>query len=204
MRLDTTYLLTLVGLFVILSPGLLLTLPPLSQKATNAKGVSYEGEGVTVCPANNDVEFKAQAHCTKATDIFVSGYTDIPAVFVHAVVFAALLYYLPKQMGLKALSTQALVALVALFVLLSPGLLLTLPALTKTECGENNKNVSDNDDGTQRYCDAITLPFTSAAYPKCHKCTSFWISGFTSVPAVLVHGVVFGALTYVAATQNLI
>lgn len=188
--MDTTYLATLIGLFVILSPGLLLTLPALGQTEITDKGISWQNTStVDACLAANSSE----PECKKPTDVLVSGYTTTAAVLVHALVFAAAVYLVPSFVGLRQLNQNAVLVLTALFVALSPGLLLTLPPLSKTSCGAGHKNVADGD--PLEFCNDIAT-ITEAATPKCHKCTSIWMSGFTDVSAVLVHAVVFGVVVY--------
>ena len=190
--MDTTYLATLIGLFVILSPGLLLTIPVLSQTDITDKGIAYDASGtVTFCTGSTTTE----AECKKPTDVLGSGYTSPAAVLVHALVFAAAVYLVPSYVGLRQLNQNAVLILAALFVALSPGLLLTLPALSKTNCGTGQKNVADDMGANNEFCNTITT-ITESTAPKCNKCTSIWMSGFTDVLPVVVHAVVFGVVVY--------
>lgn len=192
MKLNANYLALIAGLFVILSPGLLLTLPALSKENVDTLGVSHGTGSATPCGTG---DYSAYPQCSDATRFFTSGYTSVLAVVIHTIVFAILVNYLPEMVGLKNFSFNAVAVLSVLFLLLSPGLILTLPALSKIECGFNHKNVADGAD----FCEAIPT-ITAAANPNCHKCTSIWNSGFTSLPAVLVHAIVFGGVSWFALT----
>jgi len=199
MILDTTYLATLVGLFVILSPGLLLTIPPLSLDEITKKGVSYEdGSGGAAEACTSVTGTGVEAECKKAHDLFASGYTSQVAVLLHALVFAAALYFLPQNIGLRTFDNTSILVMAGLFAVLSPGLLLTLPSLSKTDCGVGKKNIADDGE----FCDAIDT-ITEAAAPNCKKCTSVFASGHTGVVPVIVHGLVFGTVAYYVARNYL-
>lgn len=193
MILDSTYIATLIGLFIILSPGLLLTLPTLSLDDLTKKGISYLDSG----DATQCVAFDDGASCQKAHDFWASGYTTTAAVIVHALVFGVVLYMVPQYVGLRSFDTTTIAAFSVLFAVLSPGLILTLPGLSKIDCGEGHKNVAD---GTS-FCDAIANITT--AEPKCHTCTSWFASGHTNVVPVVVHSLVFGALAFFIAKNYL-
>ena len=186
-----------VGLFVVLSPGLLHTIPTWSLAdvggtQTTGLGVSYGGNYYCSTTHTGDV-------CVKATSLFTSGFTSPTAVLVHAVVFAAVLYVLPTYVNMGSLSTSSILTLTALFAALSPGLLLTLPAVSVADCA--TKGVHDGSDGnTLTGCTGTPVKATA---PHCYACHEMWMSGFTSTPAVLVHGVVFGAVVYFLATRYL-
>ena len=189
MKLNANYLALIAGLFVILSPGLLLTLPALTKENVNTIGVSYGAAGAaTACPSSGDYTEAGKEHCADAVKVFVSGYTSVLAIVIHTLVFAVLINYLPQIVGLKGFSFNAVAVLSILFLLLSPGLLLTLPALGKVECGENHRNIADGVD----YCNVDDTG------DNCKKCASVWNSGFTSLPAVLVHAIVFGGVSWFA------
>jgi hypothetical protein len=96
MTLDPTALATLVGLFIILSPGLIVTIPALTVTDLTNLGVGYDEDSPYTTPlactsAKLDVE-----GCKKATSWWLSGYTTALAVFVHAVIFALILSVLPR------------------------------------------------------------------------------------------------------------
>lgn len=74
-------------LFIVLSPGVILTLPAIS--ATNG------------CAAEGDPAFK-----TGARDWFFSGQTNIVAVIVHALVFAGVLWLAARSGKLSALGSK--------------------------------------------------------------------------------------------------
>jgi len=199
MKLDTADIVLLLGLFIILSPGLILTIPGLSQSNIDNKGVSYlNGATVTPCSASTTTE----SECKKPTNILASGYTSGLAVFIHTLVFAALLWILPPFIGLAPFNAMTVVAFAILFALLSPGLILTLPPNSPSTCGEGNNNIADDiGGGTYKYCAGTNgLPsntvFTSAQYPHCYKCQSWWVSGSTNIVPILVHAVVFGILVW--------
>jgi len=186
----------LVGLFIVLSPGLLLTIPSMSLTDAGTKGVSSGAAGAADACADGD---EAVENCKKATSLWMSGMTTTVSVIVHTLVFAVLLYFLPNFISSAgAYSQQAVVVLALLFAVLSPGVLLTLPSLSKADCGSGGKNVADG----VNYCETISdADLTEALNPKCYKCTRLFNSGFTSLPAALVHGVVFGVVVYYVASN---
>jgi hypothetical protein len=96
--------------------------------------------------------------------------------------------------GLPSPDATAVFVYTALFALLSPGLLLTLPALSPTDCGADGKHIFDEFEGDDTFCDAIGT--INDDTPKCKKCTSWNTSGFTGVVPVLVHSLVFGSAAY--------
>tara|TARA_R110002073_G_scaffold145068_3_gene297217 strand:+ start:54 stop:449 length:396 start_codon:yes stop_codon:yes gene_type:complete len=89
---------TPVMLFALLSPGMILQLPPseLPKSLANVKKALFTGE------------------------------TGPKSVIFHALVFLVLYRIIAKQMGLVLTQTDLAVT-TALFVALSPGMLLTLP-----------------------------------------------------------------------------
>jgi len=200
--ITTSFLLTVVGLFVVLSPGLLLTLPPLSETDVQKKGISFGGTkdtAGTVCTPGS-----SNPICLNAKSVWASMQTGIFPVLVHAVVFYLTLYMVQKQFPQNGyLSMKSLVILSVLFAVLSPGLLITLPALSKSDCGFNNQNVTATDGATTRfYCNATAFD-TGALGAECKKCTSTFASGFSSPLAIIVHSVVFGVLVYFLGSQYL-
>lgn len=208
MKLDTTTLAILIGLFVILSPGLLLTLPTLSQTTITDLGVSYtSGPNVETC----DGTVVGEANCDKPKKILASGYTWPLAVLVHTLVFAAVLFFLVPALGIPSFTTQAVVVFSVLFGVLTPGLLLTLPPLSAVDCGETGKFISDvdpQDAPNQLFCAGVNgfpsgTAFDSTDYPNCHKCTSFWMSSQTNLLPVVVHAAVFGIVSYYIAKAYL-
>jgi len=189
--LDMNFIFTIVGLFIVLSPGLLLTLPALTKTQGAEKGYSYGGTATDpagLCSASTN--WVTQDDCKRHLGVWTSNETTGTAVAVHTVVFALVLIMLQKQFDLGSyLSTSAVFVLSGLFALLSPGLIVTLPSLSKNECGFTGRKVADDDE----YCNNITT-ITEAAAPNCDKCTSLWGSGFTSPVAIIVHGILFGLL----------
>jgi hypothetical protein len=84
-------------LFVVLSPGLVLNLP-LNTTASCATKIPYpKGDSIVdgtngcddAAPSSKIADIcEARAKCHK---LFVSTYTSVPSIFLHAVVFAVLL-----------------------------------------------------------------------------------------------------------------
>ena len=72
-----------------------------------------------------------------------------------------------------------------LFLVLSPGFILTLPQNNANYCG-NELGIGD--------CN-ISNP--NASGPDCKKCMRYWASSFTSSTAVWIHGLVFFSLLFV-------
>lgn len=194
------YLVTLIGLFIVLSPGLLLSIPALSDTEVASRGIASgtTNTGGTLCAANS-----TNAACTKATSIWNSMQTSVPAAAVHAIVFAAVVWVFQSQMPqYGSLSVQNILLVAIVFGVLSPGVLLTLPSLSQKECGLGNRNVSETGAaGSREFCDAITDPLTKADHPNCYKCTKFWNSEFSSPLAIIVHSIVFGVVIYWLSTN---
>ena len=77
----------------------------------------------------------------------------------------------------------------ALFVLLSPGLIVNIPLNTKGRCA---KLVPFPDQVITNNCESGT-PDTEIV-PICkarQNCNSFWVSGYTSIGPIIVHAFVF-------------
>lgn len=198
MKLTTDVLVLIIGLFVILSPGLILTIPGLSQTDITNKGVATDftsGASGDYCDSANATDDA----CKRPTKVLTSGFTSVVAVLVHTVVFAAALYFLPAAVGIGALKPQAILALAALFAVLSPGLLLTLPHLSKDDCGA--LSIGQGTDGSVTQCSAVSG--APDAGGNCEKCQAYWMSGFTSVPAVFVHAIVYGVVAYFVASLKI-
>jgi len=206
MLLDTADYVFLIALFVILSPGLILTIPGLSQSNIENKGVAYldGSNNVVFCDSTST----AESECKKPTNVIASTYTSGLAIFIHALVFAALVYLLPQFLGLRPYNAITVIGLALLFALLSPGLILTLPPLSPDGCGEGNYNIADEDPdnpGNNLYCAGTngfnpnSTVYTSALYPNCFKCQSWWVSGSTGFVPIIVHAVVFAVLTWLLA-----
>jgi hypothetical protein len=227
-EIDISSLFIVVGLFVILSPGFLLTLPALSPSEGLAKGISYTPDtyadaslntAPTACSSGTAwvtadlnagvVDTTHHGECRKAKSFFVSGYMSTVSALVHAVVFAAVLYFLPTYFGQRNPAAKTVVMLSALFLLLTPGLLLTLPALSRADCGLGGKSVASS----AKFCGVNQNKYTgggagtaiwsvSDAFGSgdaCDKCTSIWMSGHTGILPVFIHAVVFGSAAYIAA-----
>jgi len=203
--LDTNLLIFLLGLFIILSPGLILTLPGLGASEIYHMGIAYDGD-----EDGNADEYCAQspsgpvetgpsgAQCVIAQRIVTSKYTSMVAILVHAVVFGLLVMLLPQTVGLGKLSNKQIFSYALAFVLLSPGFLLTLPALTADECGMGSdghgRHIADASGAVLEYCDAPD----HVAGPLCKKCESVWNSNQTSAVAVVVHSILFAVICYAA------
>lgn len=184
MAIKMEYLILCVGLFILLSPGLFLTLPPLSARDAISLGVSYGPSGsANLCP--NDSNFGDEAQCTHATTIWRSGFTSFVSVFIHAVVYAVLLHVATRYLGLPKIRSDETVYLAALFIILSPGLLLTLPRLSPATCGFDSLNISDDGE----FC---SDEFKDGA--NCKMCTSWILSRSTQPLSVLVHAVLLGVI----------
>jgi len=193
--LDMTFIFTIVGLFVILSPGLLLTLPALSQTAAIDKGYAYGGT-LDTDPATGfcaAATFSTNEVCKKHVGFWTSNETSPVAVVVHSVVFAIALIMIQKQFFLGSfLTTNAIIVLSVLFGVLSPGLVVTLPNLSKAECGKTGRGVADTVSSVVTYCNNIAT--ITSANENCHKCISVGGSGFTSPVAIIVHAILFGVI----------
>lgn len=200
----------LLGLFIILSPGLILTVPGRSQTDATAIGVGYlNGSAATFCSTSPNTF--TEPECAKATSAWTSGYTWLGAVLVHAVIFMAVLQWLPvlaKVFGLDMpmVPFLYLVFLGLLFVALSPGVLLTLPPLSAGQCGEGTLNIMDNpptSPANPKFCAGATdgfAPGTSFTtdYPNCRRCTSVALSQSTTWVAIVVHSIVFVLIAWLA------
>jgi hypothetical protein len=227
--IDMSSVFIVVGLFVILSPGFLLTLPALSPSEGLAKGISYTRDiytdaamdaAPTACSSGTAwvtadlnagaIDTTHHGECRKAKSFFVSGYMSTVSALVHAVVFAAVLYFVPTYFGQPNPAPKTVVMLSALFLLLTPGLLLTLPALSRADCGAGGKNIASS----AKFCGVNPNKYTgtpqtgsaiwsaSDAFGSgdaCDKCTSIWMSGHTGILPVFIHAAVFGSAAYIAA-----
>lgn len=208
-RFTPQNLVYLATLFVLLSPGLLLTLPSLTPSEVAAKGIAKPGglDAAVFCAsaAGGDYASTTANNCKKAAALLMSGQTSPLAAVVHAAVFGAAVVLLPTVVsGVKPFTSQQIIAFAALFFVLSPGILVTLPALTKQQCGVD-KNVADNTAGslgpdggfttTPKFCNSVTT--LAAGNVNCTKCTSIFSSRFTNPLPIGVHAVVFTALLYV-------
>lgn len=186
------YLSALVlGLFVLLSPGVFLTLPALGLTDLTNRNISYRndnthvpGSSATVCTS---VSSTAPTQCKKAAGVWRSGQTTVTAAVVHTVVFATALFFLASLLAIS-MSYGTLAVSAVLFLVLSPGILLNLPKLTMSQCA--SRDVADS----AKFCD-------TNAVGKCAKCSSYWRSGFTEEWDVLVHGVLLAGIVYVVSNK---
>ena len=198
----------ILGLFIILSPGLILTLPGRSQSEAVNIGVGYlDGSAATFCSTSPDTF--TEPECAKATSAWTSGYTWVGSVVVHALIFMAILQWIPIianwfGIEMKMVPFFYLVFLGLLFVALSPGVLLTLPPLTAGQCGEGTLNIMDNpptSPANPKFCAGATdgfAPGTSftSDYPNCRRCTSVWLSQSTTWISIVVHSIVYVLLAW--------
>lgn len=210
--LDLPTIALLIGLFIILSPGILLTLPPLDQTTIIELGVGYMN-GSPGTAAYCSALTTAEPECDKPTETWVSGYTSNGAAIIHAVVFVLLLLFVPALLSflgveMRTLPFTFIIVLGLLFFILSPGVLLTIPALSAADCGQDGKNIIDDGDSSPanpKFCagsydswPAGTV-FTAVDWPHCNKCTSWFNSGQTNFLPVVVHSAVFAGLAWFSA-----
>lgn len=184
---------------MLLSPGLVLTLPPLGAADGIRQGVSYRAATSTAVSHCTTADFASTGPeiCAKTVSIVNSVNTTIGASVVHSLVFAVLLYYVAPLVGLMRLNQNDLVKMAVLFFVLTPGVLVTLPALGADECGK--LGIADTAGGALRTCETLMddlVTFSAANTPKCHKCMSAWNSGFTGYLPISVHAALFFAILY--------
>ena len=167
---DLTSLVILTSLFLLLSPGIVLTLPPVSKtQCTNF--------GVADCSTPGGGAYSVD--CNKCTSAWASGYTWRWAMLLHTIVFGFVGYLLllaadPVLLTTRTQTFGILVYATLLFFLLSPGNIFSFWPNSKNYC-KNVLAISDCDvDG-----------------PYCNKCTSFMVSQFTSVSSMFFNALVF-------------
>ena len=195
------HILLLISLFIVLSPGFLLNIPHISASDALDQGISYENSGPHLCSSATAWLDLTKPECKKAEGVFTSGYTSHTDVLLHSVLFSIVLAFLPEMLKMRKLSMKWNICFTVLFLLLSPGFLLTLPALNITDCGAGHKNIAApdaNNSSTLTFCDAMTGAFTKN--DACDKCNNIWMSGMTGPAAVLVHSIVFGTACYAFGT----
>jgi hypothetical protein len=126
--------------------------------------------------------------------------------------------FVERLTGQEMSNTAALGATIvggfALFVILSPGVLLNLPPITKGRCKKlvpfpTGATGQCNADGTYNDGAGDLTNFSGADQTKmdpiCEarkKCESVGISGYTSLASVFVHAVVFTGILYVLLPSN--
>lgn len=169
-----------VGLFVLLSPGFLLTLPALSLTDIINLGISHRNSGGSASLCADTTTHK---ECKDAAKVFRSGYTSVNAALVHTVVFAGLLFAFSHFMFQVSAQTIGIYSL--LFLLLSPGIFVNIPTVSLETCG-TDKNVADG----SVFCTAASTG------TDCKQCNKFWMSKFTSDTGILVHAIVFGVIVH--------
>ena len=156
-------------LFCLLSPGLLL-LPPLSPYEAVQRGLSYGSSPVSCI----DQGLWAP-ECSNG--IFMQFRTTSRAVTVHTILF----YFF-----LRIFEINNAFNLSVWFLLLSPGLLLTFPPLTKANCADTAEN--------GQYCPEVTSPGSA-----CLQCQSWFLSKSTSFSRILIHGLVYCTIVYLTS-----
>jgi hypothetical protein len=96
----------------------------------------------------------------------------------------------------------AIVIPAALFVILSPGLLLNLPNNSKARCAKLVPFPSDATGScngkayTVGTSDGVTAPQMAKICEARNECSSYWMSGYTSAGPIFLHAVVFVLLAY--------
>ena len=162
--------------FIVLSPGVILTIPNISPAQAVKKGLSY---------LNNDLATSCidsgqwAVECAKYKRIFFSGQTSQISVYAHTIVFFLFTLCLPDVS-----MTNRLYFTIA-FLILSPGMFLSIPGMTKQDCAANGVA-----EGTF-FCDAVVTPLAA-----CKNCQSWIMSDFTSWQQVVVHSLVFVFLCF--------
>lgn len=97
----------------------------------------------------------------------------------------------------------AIVIPAALFVILSPGLILNLPNNSKARCAKLVPFPSDATGScsgktyTVGTSDGATAPQMAKICEARNDCHSYWVSGYTSAGPVFLHAFVFVVLAYV-------
>ena len=169
-------LLILILGFIILSPGVILTLPPINQNQAVKKGLSYLDTGLAASCIDMGLW---RQECSNFKRIFFSGQTSQTSVYLHTLVF--FLY-----ISLFKISFNAKLYFSIIFLILCPGMFISLPGMTKEDCARNRVA-----EGTQ-FCDVISAPLAA-----CKNCESILMSDFTSWQQVMVHSVVFGLSCFI-------
>jgi hypothetical protein len=197
----------LFGLFILWSPGMVFTLPPLAQTDIQGLGVGYMN-GSPGSAAFCSSGTRAEPECSKPMQMVTSGYTNIGAMALHSLVFLLTMLILVGFLFGQYVTPGLTLWLTILFFVLQPGLILTLPNMSAKECGQDGKNIMDNEPGVSplnpKFCAGTYDSFPAgtsftSAYPNCRKCTSVINSQQTKISAVLVHAAIFSALSYVTA-----
>jgi hypothetical protein len=161
--------------FIILSPGVFLTIPPLSQSQAVKKGLSYLDTGL----ASSCIDMgQWNLECLKYKKVFFSGQTSQFSVYFHTIIF--FLY-----LTLFKISFNERLYFSILFLILSPGMFLSLPGMTKEDCAR--AGVAEG----RLFCDAVIQPLAA-----CRNCQSILMSDFTSWQQVIVHATLFGFACY--------
>lgn len=211
MKVSLQLTVLLFGLFVLLSPGMVLTLPSLTLDNIESLGVGYMNGSpgaATFCSSGTT----AEPECNKPTKIVASTlYTSISAVLVHTLVFLIVFLVLSNTKLFSQDNRPNIVLILwycLLFVFLSPGLFLTVPALSASACGQNGKNIMDYEPSVSpanpKFCAGSYDSFAPGTvfndnYPNCQKCTGWIASGQTNVVPVLVHAAIFSVLGLLSA-----
>lgn len=157
--------------FIVLSPGVILTLPRISPSQAVKKGLSYLNNDL----ATSCIDSGQWANeCSKFKRVFFSGQTSQTSVYVHTIVYFLL------TLCMHNLSMTNRLYFSILFLILSPGMFLSLPGMTKHDCAYNGVA-----EGTF-FCDAVATPLAA-----CKNCQSWIMSDFTSWQQVIIHSLLF-------------
>ena len=105
-------------LFIALSPGILLTLPSLSPLEATKRGLSFGPDGEAQSCVSLG-EWVSNSTCDVYRSVWTSKQTSNMSILVHSLLLYVILRFLFHSKGPIKSSV--------LFVLLSPGFLLTLP-----------------------------------------------------------------------------
>lgn len=166
-------LFVLFCMFIALSPGLILTLPSLSPAEAVERGISFQNTGSVDSCISVGQWIPEQQTCNKAKSIMFSGQTKSLACLVHGAVFYIILKLIFRM--------RHKLKIAVLFIMLCPGLLLTLPNLSKSDCA--SLGTAENGE----FCDEIVGPSASA----CSQCTKIIFSKSTNIKPIIVHALLF-------------
>ena len=158
-------------LFVALSPGIILLLPSLSAREGVERGISYQNTNSVDSCVSVGEWIPDKTPCDKAKSIFFSNQTTSFACLIHG-----LLFYIALKLFFNL---KYKFEIAVLFILLCPGLLITLPNLSRSDCA----SVAENNN----FCKANDLPVYSA----CKTCTNIIFSKSTNIKPVIVHALLF-------------
>ena len=171
----------LVLLFIVFSPGMVLTLPSLNPQEAVDRGISYGTDGSThsCITSGHWTTLDLSDNCSRARSLFFSGQTSNRAIFIHSIIVYIIMKFI--------FHSSEPIKISVLFLLLSPGLILTLPALSASRCA--SKGVAENG----HYCNKAIVE-TSA----CKMCQSITSSYSTDYWRVIIHSLIFALILYLS------